>query len=314
MDEKKIHSLIISQEFLRLCCNPTSEEYTNTEQEVVYRGCPHPIEVWNGIILYDFVIYDICRKWEVPFYVREMNFKTKHDALYYACTKFLENPDLSTVYYRYLIGRAFQAMKKVMVDVQYGRRPCPYPLPDFENYEKAKRSPTSMIAAEIFNIAPGTVSRYGSYATALDTIADRLPAIAEEIFTKQITFSIDATIKLAQGTNAEILMERDKQKKRYQSTRVIKLGFSPAKPVPNPVKKKNTGPAIKQMPKYDPDAEVSSLTLTIPTWISSMKRTQSIADFSQASPEAIMKLKNKLMNLSSAVREMIEIIREESNE
>ena len=314
-DEKKIHTLIIDQDFRRLCPDPATEEYTNMEEEIVYRGCPHPIEVWHDMVMYDFMIYDICQKWEIPFRIHETNFPTKPDAIYYACKTLLDDStrEHSDIYYRYLVGRAFNAMKKVMVDVQYGRRTCPYPVPSLDDYKKYRRSPTSIIAGEIFHLSAGTVSQYGSYAKALDTIADKVPAVAEEIFTKQISFGIETTIKLSQGTNAEILMERDRQKKGYQKSIVTKLGFTPEKPAPAyKMKKKKDGPEIKQMPKYDPDAELSSLSLTIPTWISSMKRTQSIANFKEASPEAVRKLESKLISLTTEVREIITMIREET--
>ena len=47
---------------------------------------------------------------------------------------------------------------------------------------------------------------------------------------------------------------------------------------------------IKDMPIYDPDGEVCSLALTIPSWIGSIIRTQSVSDFKKVSESAGAKL------------------------
>lgn len=47
---------------------------------------------------------------------------------------------------------------------------------------------------------------------------------------------------------------------------------------------------IKDMPVYDPDGEVCSLALTIPSWIGSINRTQSVSDFTKVSESAGAKL------------------------
>ena len=44
--------------------------------------------------------------------------------------------------------------------------------------------------------------------------------------------------------------------------------------------------SIKNMPKFDPDASVTELYLTIPSWISSITRTQKNSDLSIISDNA----------------------------
>lgn len=79
-------------------------------------------------------------------------------------------------------------------------------------------------------------------------------------------------------------------------------------------KKSSKEPIIKQMPAYDPDAEISSLTLTIPTWISSMNRTKSIAKFSEVTTNGLCKLEQQLNALSDTIKEFKKIIEEEYHE
>lgn len=67
---------------------------------------------------------------------------------------------------------------------------------------------------------------------------------------------------------------------------------------------------VKDMPAYDPDAEISSLTLTIPSWISSIDRTLSIANFNKISNKAKTKLQNELKNLEYTVNTILLAVEE----
>ena len=85
------------------------------------------------------------------------------------------------------------------------------------------------------------------------------------------------------------------------------------RPVPKPVIK-DISPAIKQVPEYDPDAEISSLTLTIPSWVSSIQRTTDQTDFSSITESANRKLQLQLLNLQSAILTLDDIIKEKTHE
>ena len=60
-------------------------------------------------------------------------------------------------------------------------------------------------------------------------------------------------------------------------------------------------PTIRKLPKYDPDAELSSLSLTIPSWISSIERTRDRANFREASMRSKLKLTQQLYLLEHTV-------------
>ena len=64
------------------------------------------------------------------------------------------------------------------------------------------------------------------------------------------------------------------------------------------------------MPAFDPDAEISSLTLTIPSWSSSIERTRSRADLSIVSTDARNRLIGALLSLQDTVSEMLTAIKE----
>lgn len=71
-------------------------------------------------------------------------------------------------------------------------------------------------------------------------------------------------------------------------------------------------PGIKTMPAYDPDAEVAGLTLTIPSWMSSIDRTKSMAHLASISSTAKENLCVALTALEEKVQEMLTAIKEDS--
>ena len=66
---------------------------------------------------------------------------------------------------------------------------------------------------------------------------------------------------------------------------------------------------VKDMPAFDPDAYVSSLTLTIPSWISSIKRTAANSDIKTLSVKArydLVKVLNDLISISTTIKNILE--------
>ena len=70
------------------------------------------------------------------------------------------------------------------------------------------------------------------------------------------------------------------------------------------------GSTIKDMPAFDPDAEINSLALTIPSWISSINCTRSTAKFSLLTPEGRKRLEQELCKLQKAIQMMLYALKE----
>ena len=69
-------------------------------------------------------------------------------------------------------------------------------------------------------------------------------------------------------------------------------------------------PSIKDMPAFDPDAEITGLTLTIPSWASSIERTRTKANLKIISSRARNNLIEALLKLQIAIEEMREAVKE----
>lgn len=93
---------------------------------------------------------------------------------------------------------------------------------------------------------------------------------------------------------------------RYSESRKSFTDEPAGKPGPKPAHI----PAIKTMPSFDPDAEVTGLALTIPSWKSSIERTRTAANLTIVSPDAKDRLGKELESLESAVQGMLKAIKE----
>lgn len=69
-------------------------------------------------------------------------------------------------------------------------------------------------------------------------------------------------------------------------------------------------PAIKSMPQFDPDSEVTGLALTIPSWANSIERTRNNTDLSIVSSEAKNNLEKALSDLLEVISEIMLAIKE----
>ena len=321
---EQLYNLIMDPEFFYLTPKPSPESYGSLEEHIVYHGCPAPIQVWNNIILFDYVQYDICKKWEIPFQIKQLSFSSRNEALLYTTYYLVKNTDLPDLYFRYNIGKMYQATKPI-IHTLYNRA-LPITLPPITMLKDAKGSPSAVLIGLLNNISHRTVTKYASYSAAIDRIMKKSPAVAKDIFHGDLTLSIDNTISLSLMSANEIQVLCNHAKLKNDASllhsELLKNNQKKQKDLPETIKytpaskqhrKINTDPAIKQMPKYDPDAELSSLSLTIPTWISSMNRASMNTDYSFASEEAMNKVMERLRELIKAGRKIEKIIKENTN-
>ena len=71
--------------------------------------------------------------------------------------------------------------------------------------------------------------------------------------------------------------------------------------------------SIKNMPTYDPDAEIVSLSLTVPSWTSSILRVRDVTNIAETSPEARCRLREALISLKSITDKMLYVLREDND-
>jgi len=144
----------------------------------------------------------------------------------------------------------------------------------------------------------------------------KAPEIAKIILSDRIRVSHNAVSALAAMSESDLekikICFADKGTFRIQLSD-IENALNMKRLYPRPVVK-SIEPEIKQIPKYDPDAEISSLTLTIPSWVSSIHRTCTTAPFNMISEGAKYKLRSQLFELKSAIYNIEKTMEEHGND
>ena len=69
--------------------------------------------------------------------------------------------------------------------------------------------------------------------------------------------------------------------------------------------------SIKDMPAFDPDADINGLALTIPSWSSSIDRVLKRTDLSIISSHAREGLVRQLLSLTDHVSDLLDAIKED---
>ena len=145
----------------------------------------------------------------------------------------------------------------------------------------------------------------------IDAVSVTAPQLATSILSGKVKISHEHLIVLSQMPEKELqemsaylLMEGNKV--GYSKFRdMLGLGAGSGYGIGSPPKG-----SIKEMPVYDPDAEFSSLTLTIPSWISSVNRVRTVSDISKTSYTARGKLSEALIHLKCTIDVMLAAIKE----
>ena len=225
--------------------------------------------------------------------IRDRSFTGREEAILWICTHNALREDLTEEQRRYLIGRRYQTERAL-----HGESPASSPA-GLESCWK-----TSTRLGREYGSTPTTIQRYGVFAAAMDTIGKYAPLLFEQILAGKTQLTFAHMIALAEKKPREIKQLEDNlvrssalqnslRKTRGRSHPPMTRGFQPTPP-----------PPIKSMPAYDPDGEITSLTLTIPSWIHSMERTFAAAHWEETSPGAKRKLGEALSLLSQKIQEL----------
>ena len=281
----ELTELKIDPEFKGLIKALQPREYLQLENNILTDGCREAIITWNGIIVDGHNRYEICKRHNIPFRIKEMDFDCREAVIAW-------------------ISRGVnQYTSEDFIDPE---------LPPAV-YERQLTHRTAERIAEENHISHATVQKYAIYSKALDEIGKHEPELVKKILSGAYKISHENVVELSRRTPEEIRrvnrkIDRNPQPFiQYKRTRnAIKTGYREPIPPEDPLK-----PTVKDMPEYDPDAAISSLILTIPSWSSSIDRTRKTAKLSDISPKARSNLIDALHRLYDSLDEMLAAIEEE---
>jgi len=286
------YNLKVDEQFKSLTPPLSAKDYKRLEKNITKRGCREPLCVWNNTILDGHNRYEICTRLRIPFSIAYIFLKTREEAVSWICANQLEHRDLSREFWRYLIGKRYEAEKRIK-----------------------KRTETADSIRERlgneYRVSLASVGRYACYARSLDLLSKIEPGLAPKILSGDIYIPHDDIVTLAQFRLEDI---KSVMPQLYDSPQAALFLLTYCHEM-NPKRKMAGKPAdpivaIKETPAYDPDAIAQSLTFTVPSWVSSIERTATETDYAAISLSVRLSLKKALQTLTDTAQTMLDILEE----
>lgn len=304
-------SLRIDPEFQRLISPLSSNEYKQLEKNLLRDGCREPISVWNTIILDGHNRYEICTRNNISFSIAIINLSCREAAIAWICANQIGRRNITEETRRYLIGKRYEAEKMIGPPNTRGANQNTMPVAHkiyAQPQSKIRRHKTAVAISKEYRISISTVQKYARYANALDLIAKRENTLVSKLLNGQVKVSHNNLIQLSLLPENEFhkvcgeLTETPDDMLPFVEGRKILTGHTRTL-----VEHKTS---VKDMPAYDPDAEISSLALTIPSWRGSMDRVLARANMGAASESARQRLLGELIQLEQTIVLMMKMTRE----
>lgn len=313
--------LKIDPEFKALIPKLRKNEYLQLESNIMTDGCREAIITWNGIIVDGHNRYEICHRHNIPFQIKEMEFDCREAVISWICANQLGRRNISEETRKYLIGIQYHT-EKIAASKRNERGVNQFTIDDKPDGDVAEelsqdeiKHRTAQRIAEENHLSHCTVQKYAQYSKALDDITKHEPKLAAKILSGHYKISHKNVVELSKLSPDELRRINRRIDNNSASTPFIQ--YKKTRTVINNGKREQEqpeepqGPTVKDMPEFDPDAEISSLTLTIPSWASSIDRTRNRANLSIVSSAARTRLKTALRNLQNTVDEMLDAIKED---
>lgn len=305
MNAKIIAPLKILPEFRLLSPAISQTEYDALEKKLIASEKPIVIKVWENIILFEFDQYDICLKNGLNIRLERHNFNVREEALLWVCRYNLNHIKPCALLYRYLLGKVSK-LERICSKME--ENPIiDTPINIYTSKYCCKAEDIHKQVGEEFGKAASTIAKYELYANSIDKIQSNIPNIAYDILNGIIKVDLNTSIYLGNLDRNE-LSELSERKVVKTKNNVI-IQFSDNFITKSYSENAKEIGSIKKMPEYDPDAEITSLSLTIPSWRSSIQRITNI-DLSQSSSRSKEDLCNELHDLYDAIYTLLRYIEE----
>ena len=309
--DKGFEVLEIDQEFKTLIRPLRKDEYLQLEVNLTIDGCREPIITWHNIIIDGHNRYEICNRLHIPYAVQEMPFESREQAIVWICNNQLGRRNITEETRRYLIGKLYE-LEKIA-------REHPPNVNGFNQYKrrsKGERGESFRRTAQKFsaqyNVSTGAVQKYAIFSKALDIVGQADPELPGKVLSGTFKISHENLVALSKMPPEEIRRigaRPENLQHPFTSYSDTRKEFSDMdEETEEPMQ--SYLPPIKVTPKHDPDAEITGLTLTVPSWVSSIERARNLANMNAASTDAISRLEEALLSLQEKVSEMLSDIRE----
>lgn len=299
MRQKGLYSLSIDKSFSTLIHPLSRDERHRLEENLRRDGCIDPIIVWNNVILDGHNRYSICTENAIPFAVEDLEFSSRQEAIAWICANQLGRRNINDETRKYLIGKQYEAEKIAnQLKNRTGRNQYSTPRvtsgADSASDLLHSSRITARIVADKNNVSSATVKRCAAFSRAIDLLEQKDSELAKSILAGERRLSQREVIELASMRPSQI--RRATFQKPQNETAD---GKKDASPVPA-----HAGPSVKDMPKFDPDGELTALTLTVPSWRESIDRVIAVADIGLVSATAKKRMRAALTELVTSAERL----------
>jgi len=314
-----LHKLKTDDEFKRLIPQLTEEERKQLEENIIQEGCRDAICIWNKTIVDGHNRYEICTKHKIPFNIIYLGFSCRTEAIAWICANQLGRRNITDKTRRYLIGKRYEMEKILGAKNMAGKNQHTKKEVCLQNANKPKVDysllRTNERLGEEYRVDPSTIVRCGQFARVVDTLSQAVPELHEKVTSGQLKLSQKMISKIEylssseiQHVVAELISNLNGATDYLDAKNIIPKNM----PMKEQLALMQIG-AIKNMPKYDPDAEIRSLSYTVPSWASSISRVLEKANFKEASNIVCEKLNVELLELKVIIEKMELAIKEKKS-
>lgn len=280
-------NLKINPRFRLLVLPLTASEYAALEKELLATGSQKQVQCWYHYIISEFERVELCQKYNIPFQIVQVNFRSEVEIVAQICERELQARLLPPDMRRYLIGTLYNAQKIIAAhraagaDRYKGKRRRESSRADGQ--EHVRLSHIRERLSTRYRLNPATITRYATYAEGIDNIFREDPQMAMQILSGAEKIPVEVVRSHADPDGVIACVERGTS------------GDSPHGQEPLPA-----GPSVKDMPQFDPDAEFNSLALTIPSWVQSLGRIHAAVKIPLTTEAGRRRLREALHRLVTA--------------
>lgn len=311
---RKTKEFETNTKFLNLIQPLDDKELDSLKKTILKNGYNEPIFMWHGMIVYHYEQYRICNSHQLSYFCLELEFDNEEQIIDWICKNELQRKDLTNERRKYLIGKRYSSI----LSLRNEENDISSLLPCYSDDSNSKSVCKYKIAEQIGSenaICHNTVLKYTIYMNALDHIFLKDKVVARRILDGNLKVSHETIIELSRLPKEDLCSIQD----FLHDKKNIRISYPQIKNelqwkkifIAQEKSSQKQDLPIKKIPQYDPDSEISSLALTIPSWIGSITRTHSRTNFNLITENGRIYLQKQLESLRITVDDILQDIKEE---
>jgi len=300
MEEYTFKKLQIDERFRRLVCPMDRQSFAQLEADILSGRRIEPLVVWDGFLIEGFNRYKIYSEHQLPFCTKAQEFSCWQAAAAWICVQQLKRDDIPEARRRFLIGAQY-LLETEEAKLRFSGRL------HVKQYGSACHRIAVRLGAEN-HVARATVQKYAAYTQTLELVRERAPKIAEDILAGRSKISqekLTALSQLEEQAFQQAVHRLETARELDLSNKMNRKGY---RKMDGDEDKLISGPSVKDMPAFDPDAEITGLTLTVPSWSGSINRILAGTDLRIVSVGAKKRLASALLRLQEKISETLTAI------